>query len=306
MDLHKLDLNLLRVLDALLETPNTKAASAQLNVSQPTVSFSLKKLREVLDDPLFTRASHGLQPTPQALRLREPLKRIFAIVRDDVLTAPRFDRATTTRPFVFGLSDVSEAVFLPALTQHLLRQAPHAVLKSIPVGLAALEAQLAAGNIDLALGNFQNLKNPSLFQQRLFYRNFVCIMSPGNRLARGRLTLRQFVAANHAVVDRGALSQSILEQAIEQLGIDRTVKVRCSNFLSVPSIIAGTDLLMVVPEDIGTLLARDGRITTRPVPFALPNLHVKQLWHRRFHNDAANKWLRAQVAGLFLNKASGV
>jgi len=306
MDLHKLDLNLLRVLDALLDTQNTKAAAAQLNVSQPTISFSLKKLRDALDDPLFTRVSHGLQPTPQALRLRDPLKRIFAIVRDDVLTAPRFDPATTIRPFIFGLSDVSEAVFLPALTQHLLQQAPHAVLRSIPVGAAAMEAQLAAGTVDLALGNFQNLRNPTLFQQRLFYRNFVCIMSARNRLARGRLTLRQFIAASHAVVDRGALAQSIPERAMEQLGIERTVKVRCSNFLSVPSIIGDTDLLMVVPDDIGSLLARDGRIRMLPVPFALPNLHVKQLWHRRFHNDAANKWLRAQVARLFLNKVSVV
>ena len=303
--LQQLDMNLLAVLDALLETQNTRAAALRLKVSQPTVSFSLKKLREALGDPLFIRTSHGLQPTPDALRMREPLARIFTVLREDILTPPRFDPATTDREFVFGLTDVSETVFFPSLTRHLLEHAPRATLRAAPINAAALENQLASGGIDLALGNFADLKTPALFQQRLFYRNFVCLAGAANPLARGRLTLRRFLEADHAVVDRGP-ARSVPEQAMAEMGIRRRVRVLCSNFLSVPSIIGETNLLMIVPEDIAHVLARSGQIRILPLPFALPTLHVKQVWHRRFHNDPANKWLRRQAAALFLNMPATV
>ena len=303
--LQLLDMNLLSVLDALLETQNTRAAALRLGVSQPTISFSLRKLREALGDPLFIRTSHGLQPTPGALRMREPLARIFTVLREDILTPPRFDPATTEREFVLGVSDVSEAVFFPAFSRHLLAETPHAIVRAAPLDWAALENQLASGSIDLALGNFDALKNPALFQQRLFYRNLVCIMAAGNPLARGRLTLKQFVDADHAVVDRGA-AQSISERALAEMGLRRRVRVRCSNFLSVTSILRGTHLLMVVPEDLASILAESGDIRILPLPFTLPTLHVKQVWHRRFHNDPANKWLRRQAAALFMNMPTAV
>ena len=299
--LRQLDMNLLGVLEALLETQSTKAAALRLGVSQPTVSFSLKKLRAALDDPLFIRTSHGLQPTPAALRLRGPLTQIFAIVREDVLAPPQFDPVTTEREFVFGMSDVSEAVFLPTLSRHLLERAPRATVRAAPLDRASLENHLASGTIDLAFGDFAGIDKAALFQQRLFYRKFVCIMGATNPLAaRGRLTLKQFAAADHAVVDRG-VARSAPEAALARMGIRRRIRLYCSSFLSVPSILRETSLIMVVPEDIARILAEPGVIRILPLPFASPNLHVKQLWHRRFHNDPANQWLRAETAQLFMN-----
>jgi DNA-binding transcriptional LysR family regulator len=91
------DLNLLLVLDAVLREGTLSNAAKALNVSQPTISSSLAKLREILQDELFVRSGNGMQPTPRALALKEAIQRVLAAVKGEILDTGRFDTRSRLR-----------------------------------------------------------------------------------------------------------------------------------------------------------------------------------------------------------------
>src|SRR5436190_15522671 len=113
MDIRRVDLNLLVVLDALLRLRNVSRAAEALDMSQPAVSFALGKLRTQFKDPLFIRAARGMRPTPRAEELAQPLQDVLYRIKTGLLTPPRFDPATSQRTFTFNMADVGELVFLP-------------------------------------------------------------------------------------------------------------------------------------------------------------------------------------------------
>src|SRR5689334_16868816 len=111
MDYRRLDLNLLLVLDALFEERSVTAVGRHLRISQPTVSFSLNKLRAFFGDELFVRIGSAMQPTPFAERVREPIRRVVETIKTEVLSSPGFEPSKTTRTFALSLSDIGELVF---------------------------------------------------------------------------------------------------------------------------------------------------------------------------------------------------
>jgi DNA-binding transcriptional LysR family regulator len=132
-DFRNFDLNLLRVLDGVLREGTLSNAAKALNVSQPTISSSLTKLREILQDELFVRPGNGMQPTPRALALKEPIQRVLAAVKGEILDTARFDPATEIRPYTITTSDIGEALFLPRVVARLAQDAPGVNLRSAVV-----------------------------------------------------------------------------------------------------------------------------------------------------------------------------
>ena len=115
MNYREIDLNLLLILDALYDAGSTTLVAERLKVSQPTVSFSLGKLRDVFGDELFVRHGASMQPTPLAQSIREPVRRVVETVRFDILRERAFDPVSAERTFSLSASDIGELVFLPRL-----------------------------------------------------------------------------------------------------------------------------------------------------------------------------------------------
>ncbi|HVE05920.1 MAG TPA: LysR family transcriptional regulator [Paraburkholderia sp.] len=295
-----LDLNLIPFLVAMEDTRNVSRAAERLGVSQPRVSTALGRLREYFNDPLFVRTSRGMEPTPRALALIPAAREALAHIEQGMLDAQTFDPATTTHSFSIALSDVGEIVFLPRLLQLFAARAPHANLRSISVRPADVERGLEAGDIDLAVGYFPDLGGSNFFQQRLFTHRFICLMRAGHPLARAPLTLEQFVAAGHAVVRAEGRSQEVLEQFLEKKRIRRRAVLETPHFMSLPFILARTDLIATVPHAIGfAYVTEHASITLVEPPLPLPRFDLRQHWHRKFGNDARTVWLRGVVAELF-------
>lgn len=296
----RIDLNLLPIAVALYELRSVSRAAQKLDMSQPAVSTALAKLRRAFDDPLFVRTSRGMEPTPRAQALIGPAREALERIDHEVLADTRFDPAKAERPFTFALSDVGEMVFLPRLLARLRQAAPNAPVRSVTLPLAQIEQGLESGDIDLALGYFPDLKRNSFFQQRLFSHTFRCLLRADHPIRGTRLTLEQFLSLEHAVVRAESRGQEVFENYLAKRRIERRIVLRTPHFMSIPSIVAKSDLVVTVPHALAMYfagLAANLKIVEPELD--IPWIDLKQHWHRRYHDDARSRWLRALAAELF-------
>ena len=302
MDIRKVDLNLLVVFDTLLRLQSVTRAAEALGMSQPAMSLALNRLRSTFDDPLFVRGSRGVWPTPRAEQLAVPLQHVLDQIKNDVLRQPSFDAATTQRTFTFNMADVGEMVFLPRLLAHFRTAAPGANIRTVSTPPGQLAEALQSGEVDLAVGYFPGLQGAAIYQQRLFTHSFVCIVRKGHPLSGTQLTKAQFLEAQHAVVHQEGKSHEVFEEALAAQGLERRVLLRIPHFLSIPLVVAESDLIVTVPYAIGMSFARMTGLRILRPPIQVAPAEVKQHWHARFHHDRVNQWLRGAVAELFLDK----
>jgi DNA-binding transcriptional LysR family regulator len=218
MNYREIDLNLLLILDAMYDTGSTTLVAERLKVSQPTVSFSLGKLRDVFGDELFVRHGASMQPTPLAESIREPVRRVIETVRFDILRERAFDPAVAERTFSLSASDIGELVFLPRLLEQLTVSAPKLNLRSLTMPPAELREAMTTGGVDLAIGYFPDLTGAGFFQQKLFEHAFTCLVRADHPVIGDRISMKQFLAADHVVVMQEGRSQEIAERRMAEMG----------------------------------------------------------------------------------------
>jgi DNA-binding transcriptional LysR family regulator len=301
-DIRKVDLNLLVVFDVLLRLQSVTRTAEELGMSQPAMSLALNKLRSAFSDPLFVRGSRGLSPTPRAERLAVPVRHVLDQIKNDVLRQPSFEPATTDRTFTFNMADVGELVFLPRLYAYVRTVAPGANIRTVSTPPAQLAEAMRSGEVDLAVGYFPHLQGAAMYQQRLFSHSFVCILRKDHPLSAEQITKKQFLEAEHAVVQQEGKSHELFEEALAAQGLERRIVLSIPHFLAIPLVIAETDLIVTVPYAIGMSFARMANLRTLRPPIQVRPAEVKQHWHARFHHDEVNRWIRGVVAELFLNK----
>lgn len=298
--MHQLDLNLLYVLVALDQERSVSAAALRLQKSQPAISGALAKLREFFNDPLFVRSGNSMQPTPRATTLIQAAREVLGKVGNDIVSTPTFDPKTTHQTFNIALSDVGEVVFLPAILKDLRRLAPHALVRSVSLPAAEVAKGLESGSIDLAIGYFPDLKQNNFFQQALFSDTFASLMRLDHPVTARKLTLKQFLQLEHAVVHAESRTEEVMERFLARKKIRRNVVLSTPHFASVPIIIAQSDLIVTIPEPLARYFARvSANLRNVGLPFDPPRIQLKQFWHRKFHHDQRNAWLRSRVAALF-------
>ncbi|MEJ0024051.1 MAG: LysR family transcriptional regulator [Alphaproteobacteria bacterium] len=302
MDLRGVDLNLLVVLDALYENNSVTAAAKRLKVSQPTVSFSLAKLRLYFRDELFIRSAGIMQPTPFAQILRASVQEIMAIVYRDFVPRAHFAPEETVREFTLTTSDIGELCFLPLLIRAFVARAPRASLKCVSLPSSEIKSALLTGAIDAAAGYFPDLSSDEISSQHLFNHPFVCIARRDHPIACNDMSLEQFLNSSHAVVHHQGRSQEIAERTIEAQGLTRRVVLQSPHFVSLSLLIANTDLISIVPRSLATSFADlVGLQTIRP-PFDIPDIPLRQHWAKRSATDPAVAWFVGLIEELFLDR----
>jgi len=296
----ELDLNLLRVLVAIDDKRSVSAAAVELQRSQPSVSSALGKLRVFFADPLFVRSGNTMQPTPRAVEIMGPVREVLSRIGTDIVAAPRFEPARSERPIVLALSDVGEVVFLPSILKQLRREAPGVSLRSVSLPADEVASGLEGGNIDLALGYFPNLRRHNFFQQTLFSDSFTCLIRADHPVKSARLSSKQFRQLDHAVVRAESRTEEVIERFLARSRIQRRVTLTTPHFASVPPIVEQSDLVVTVPVPLAQYFSTvsAGIRIVRP-PFEPPRIDLKQIWHRKFHNDTRNRWLRLLMCRLF-------
>lgn len=295
-----MDLKLLTIFDEVYKTRSVSRAGDNLGLAQSSISIALARLRRHFGDPLFVRTADGMQPTPHAMALVEPVRQALELLRGITRQQAVFEPATASRTFRICMTDITHLALLPALVNRLREVAP-----GINVEITHISSQtpkmLESGEADLAVGFMPQLE-AGFYQQKLFEQDFACVVRSGHPRVHSRLTEGMFQRENHVVVTASGTGQNLVEEELVRLGITRNVALRLPNFLGLGGLVASTDLMVTVPSRVAQTLVRIADVRAVRPPFTLPTFAVKQHWHERYKQDPANSWLRALISELFLEK----
>ena len=293
MNVQDVDLNLLRVFDAVLHEGGVTAAAARLELTQPAVSNALARLRKLFGDPLFVRTATGMDATPFARELAQPVRQALALLESALAHGPGFDPGSATRAFRFYMSDLGQIEFLPPLIERVEQRAPGVRLEAVALDVEHIGAALASGTLDLAVG-FLPALGPPVQRRALFRDPYVCLMRADHEIT--SLTRKRFLEASHVLVSyRGG--HRVIEEAYERAGI--RVALRVPHFTVAPMVLERSDLVLTLPARVARVFERGGRLKSLPVPLPIPVADVGVHWHERFEADPGNRWLREQVIELF-------
>jgi DNA-binding transcriptional LysR family regulator len=305
-----LDLNLLRVFDALVEERSVTRAGERLGLTQSAISHALNRLRSVLKDELFVRGSDGMQPTPRAAeiapRLREGLLQLQL-----ALAPAEFVPEETNRRFTIVCGEYVGAVLVPAFVARLRAAAPRAELRIRPSNLGVAEA-LLAGRADLAIGSYRRI--PEWFAaEPLFRETRVCVLSADHPAADEELTLERLAELPHLIIaatgeDEQAVDGYVLEHGLERLvtrhdagllqgalaarGLRRTVVLTTPHPLAALAVVSRSDMAAVLPRRLAAAFAEGYRIKLFEPPYPSPPFEISALWHREHGDEPAIAWLR--------------
>lgn len=297
-----LDLEWVAVFDEIYRTANVSRAAERLDITQGAASTALNRLRRYFDDPLFSRTTRGMMPTPRA----QSLYPVLRAVREglDAARAGRgvFVPAQTERVFRICMTDISELVLMPVLMNHLRVAAP---LVTIDVEKISPDSpkRLEDGEVDLAVGFMPQLE-AGFYQQALFVQNFVCIAAESHPRISKRLTKAAFSREQHVVVTASGTGHVIVDRLLARADVKRHVALRVTSFLGVAGIVATTELIATVPSHYAAVMQNREKIRILPMPHLLSPYEIKQHWHERYHTDLGNMWVRRVVAEL-LTPGSG-
>ena len=305
VDLNDLDLNLLRVFHQLMIERRVSSVAETLGMSQPAVSSALKRLREALSDDLFLRTARGMQPTPLAEQLAEPVASAIETLRGALAQPVRFDPATARRDFVLSLTDIGEIYFLPPLLERLDLVAPGINLSTARNTVRDLKEEMESGRVDAAIGLLPQLQG-RFFRQRLFRQPYVLTMRREHPLLqrRRRITVAEFSAAQHVVVIAAGTGHGEVDRQLERRRVARRVRLRVPHFVGVGHILQSTDLIATLPERMAQRIVTPFGLEYVPHPVKLPEAPIDLFWHARMQRDPGHQWLRRQIVELFADRKS--
>jgi DNA-binding transcriptional LysR family regulator len=298
MNIKKLDLRLLESLDALVTERNVTRAASRVHLSQPAMSSALKRLRDIFDDPLLMRTRRGMVPTPRGVELAQSARAVLERVNAMSLGARPFDPLTAERTFRIAMTDYTEFVLLPSLIRRLQVEAPHVNVAVRPHDGRTQAEDLADGNIDLAIANFRRASG-RLKCHELFRERFVCLARKDNPKIGKRLTLAKFTDLSHAFISpRGGGFYGATDRALAAMDRARRIAVSVPHFLVAPFLVAGSDLIMVMPERVARHYAATLPLRILEPPVGIEGFAVFQVWHERAEHDPGVTWLRALIKDL--------
>ncbi len=301
MDLREIDLNLLVVFRQLMLERRVSRAAETLGLSQPAVSNALSRLRRLFGDELFRRTSRGMEPTPFAESLAEPVATALGLLQRAVNQRSGFAPATAERGFTIGMTDIGEIWFLPTLMDALAREAPQITISTVRNTAVNLRDATEAGQVDLALGLLPQLK-AGFFQRPLFSQRYVCLMRRDHPLSRAPLTLDAYSAAEHVVVMSAGTGHGRVDALLDRQGIARRIRLRVPHFVAVGHILAASDMIATVPARFAEKIVEPFGLRVVDHPAKLPEIAIKLFWHTRQHQDPANLWLRELMLRLYTVK----
>lgn len=293
-DIRAINLNLLLAFDALIQERNVTRAAGVMGVTQSAMSNSLAQLRLLFEDPLFRRTPRGIEPTPRALELAEPIRRGLRFL-DRALSKRSFEPRSESRTFVIATSDYVEFVLLPPLLRRLGREAPGVRVEVRPWGLHQVPPTLARGEADLMIG-FYNEVPAHHAQQLLFDEAYVCIARKGHPGLGRKPTLKAWLAQKHVLVSQQANSPGTVDRALAARNLQRTVGARVSHFLLVPTLVAKTDMVAAVNARVATVFGESLGLRLFAPPIPLPKGRIGQVWHEQMAHDPGHQWFREVIA----------
>lgn len=323
--LRQFDLNLLLVFHCVMQERSVSRAALALNMSQPALSGALARLRQATGDALFVRSGRsGMQPTPFALQLAQPVAQALGSISQRLRTSDVFDASTSSKHFTLAMLDVAELYFMPQLVAYCSEVAPHVRIAAhaphashaAVSGLGSVQEALRQGAVDLAIGAFEDMPQGAM-QQLLFEQDFVLIARQGH----SQLHLPDGLQASTARKTKPTAASELQPAALAGLRCvlqhqpqgsyaqaqrwllgaagSQTAHHYCSSLVTVPFVVAQSDSVALVPMQLAQTYATLLGLRMASVDGLETRLKTYCFWHPQFHQDQASRWLRSSLLQLF-------
>jgi DNA-binding transcriptional LysR family regulator len=292
MKLATLDLNLLVVFEAILRERNVTKAGERLGLSQPATSHALNRLRWMLKDQLFIRTPDGMLPTPRAEQLGQRVRHALGELQS-ALDAEEFHPQQAKRRFTVAVNNYAAVVLAGPITAECAALAPNLRISLRPSGTLDLPDLLDRGELDLAIAAVD--PPVSRFSaQVLIEDRYVAAMRRGHPIGKRKFDLKTFAALPHLVISSSGEDLRFVDVALAAKGYARNVALEAP-YLSAGAILTQSDMVAVLGRQIAQEFRRANDIELKELPFDSPVLRSIMLWHKRFDDLPAHRWLRETI-----------
>jgi DNA-binding transcriptional LysR family regulator len=301
MTFRALDLNLLKVFEALMTEGSVTRAANALVMTQPAVSNALARLRDSLGDPLFVRSGTGIRPTQRAVVLWEPIGEALENVRS-ALDEQVFDPSRAQTEFSLSMSDYVASLVMPHLLNRFGEMAPTARIHTVPNTVLGIADQLEDNRVDCVLSVYVNeAQHPAPIRSRsLWTVDYACFMRRDHPLAaRKRLSTRSFLNAKHVDVSLAGKTLPSYDLFLASRGLSRNLVATVNHYSAAYEIVRQSDLIAVLPRDLRSQSRHAPFLHAIPLPLQAPPRVVSLFWHQRNDTVPAQRWLRETIVEMF-------
>ncbi|MBS3803423.1 MAG: LysR family transcriptional regulator [Oleiphilaceae bacterium] len=310
MDISRVDLNLLVYLDVLLREKNVTKAATHLGITQPAMSNGLRRLRDLLGDPILVRTSTGMTPTERAGELQPLVRSILANIEQAVQQKTPFAASESQRVFRIMASDYAESCLMPRVLRQIREQAPSVTLDVLTPSDVSFE-DVEQGRVDMAINRFDKIPQ-SFHQKTLWIEYFACLMNADNRILLEPFTLDSYLDASHIWVSKTGFGVGVgvnpkdvqrlgwVDEALSRMGRRRQISVFTRHYQVAMLLAEQHDLIATLPSRAAWLQKNNPGLVVKVPPFDIPPFELKMAWSPLLQHNADHQWLRrliVEVAG---------
>ena len=296
-----LDVHLIRILYMLLSEKNVSRVALKLNQPQPSISASLRKLRELTGDPLLVRGARGMVPTQHGESLLKPAKRILDDTERLFVRKLPFVAQQESRTFHIAAPDYLDSQFIPNIVAALRRESPKSRIVIHGLGPEIDYVKLLSdGDLDLVIANWDEPPE-HLHLSKLFEDPILCAMRAdcayAKRTASDKMTVEDYLSLPHVAPSQMLPGYyGVIESYLARQNMQRNVAVESAYFGLIPYMLTQTDLVLTTGKQFLRHYEKILPLKTYATPIKFPPMRFYQLWHERCHYSDEVRWLRHLVA----------
>ena len=304
MNISRVDLNLLVYLDVLLRECNVTRAAEELGISQPAMSNSLRRLRDLFGDPILVRTSDGMTPTDRALELQPMVRKVLSAAEQAILPKTEFNPMESSRIFSIMASDYTESTLLPVLLRELRKQAPNIRLDIMTPSDVSFH-DVERGKVDMVINRFDSLPQ-SFHQVHLWDDSFSCVMSSNNPV-KDNWNLQSYLSSKHIWVSKTGMGVGVgmtpddvqrlgwVDEALSKQGVKRDISLFTRHYQVALLLAEQDDLIVTIPSMSAKSIAGSDRVVILEPPFEIERMRLKMVWSPLLQHDPGHKWLRQLI-----------
>ncbi|MDA9372348.1 LysR family transcriptional regulator [Porticoccaceae bacterium] len=304
MNIARIDLNLLVYLDVLLRECNVTRAAEELGISQPAMSNSLRRLRDLFNDPILVRTSDGMTPTDRAMELKPMVRKVLSAAEQTILPKTKFEPEQSKRIFRIMASDYTEVTLLPVLLALLRIEAPNIRLDIMTPSDVSFH-DVERGKVDLVINRFDSLPQ-SFHQVHLWDDSFSCVVNAENPIVQN-WNLQSYLAHKHVWVSKTGMGVGVgmtpddvqrlgwVDEALSKLEVNREIAVFTRHYQAALMLGEQQHLIVTIPTMATRNIADNSKVTILAPPFEIPRMRLKMVWSPLLQHDPGHRWMRQTI-----------
>lgn len=294
-----MDMNLVKVFVAIYEKESVSGAAEILNITQPSVSYALKKMRDELNDELFYRQNTGMKPTRLAIDIYRTFSKALGEIDAVVASRKAFDYRTSGHKFVIAMSDLGEQYYLPQIFRETNRIAPGVEIEILPLEISKLQEWLDKGLVDAAICN----RTYAVHDVRcdiLLKDKYVCIKGKSHARIKDSLSMEQFLNEKHIVASSQA-GHNFYREWYASTDRKLTTALTVPDLNIVAPLVESSDCISVVPETYSIQREEHFAITALPLPIDFPRIEVCLYSQKTLRGGKEKTWFLKTLKDIFLH-----